>query len=159
MSWRSSTNPTDRLFACLVYLLPLLDSLNFALPFFRQFPELSFILAPLTPLFAIYRGIPFFGLIVFFALFLLVVRNESIPHFIRFNTMQAILLSILVFLCQIIIDMALAPILGGGLLTATLYNVVFLGVWGTVIYSVIQSARGLYAEIPTLSEAVYMQVR
>ncbi|MGG6295422.1 Tic20 family protein [Leptolyngbya sp. AN02str] len=159
MSWRSSTTPTDRLFGCLVYLLPLLDSLNFALPFFSQFPELRFILAPLMPLFAIYRGIPFVGLIVFFALFLLVVRNESMPHFIRFNTMQAILLSIVVFLCQIIIDMALAPVLGGGLLVATLYNVVFLGVWGTVIYSVVQSARGLYAEIPTLSDAVHMQVR
>jgi hypothetical protein len=37
--------------------------------------------------------------------------------------------------------------------------VVFLGVVAAVVYSVIQSAMGRYAEIPTISDAVYMQVR
>jgi uncharacterized membrane protein len=159
MTWRSSTTPADRVFACLPYLLPLLDSLEFSQPFFSQFPALLPILLPLQPLLAIYRGVPFVGLIVFFALFLLVVRNENISHFIRFNTMQAILLDIVLILCSIIVRLVLQQVLGGGLFLETIFNVIFLGALVAVIYSVIQSALGRYAEIPTLSQAVYMQVR
>jgi len=36
---------------------------------------------------------------------------------------------------------------------------VFLGAIAAIIYSIVQSVLGRYAEIPTLSEAVYMQVR
>ncbi|MBD3883612.1 hypothetical protein IFO70_17735 [Phormidium tenue FACHB-886] len=160
MTWRGSTTPLDRTFACLPYLLPLLDVLvMFSAPFFNQFPALQPILLVFAPLIAIYRGIPFMGLIIFFALFLLVVRNESISHFIRFNAMQAILLDIVLFLFNIIFAYALAPILGSGLLLDTLFNVIFLGTIAAVIYSVAQSLLGRYAEIPTISDAVYMQVR
>jgi uncharacterized membrane protein len=159
MTWRSSTTPLDRTFACLPYLLPLLDGVLFSAPFFSQFPGFRVVLIPLAPLLAIYHGIPFAGLIVFFALFLLVVRNDSISHFIRFNAMQAILLDIILVLCNVILNLVLGPALGSGLLMQTLYNVIFLGTIVAVVYSVVQSALGRYAEIPTLSEAVYMQVR
>lgn len=157
MTWRGSTSPSDRLFACLPYLLPLLVSLQFGVPFFTQFPALQPLIIPLLPLLPLTGGI--FGLVIFFALFLLVVRNENISHFIRFNAMQAILLDIILVLCSIIIDLVLRPALGGGLFLETIYNVVFLGTVVAVIYSVVQSAMGRYAEIPTLSEAVHMQVR
>ncbi|NEQ39017.1 MAG: hypothetical protein F6K40_23235 [Okeania sp. SIO3I5] len=157
MTWRGSTTTQDRIFACLPYLLPLLDGLGYGRYLFEQFPPLGLILIPLAPLLQIYRGIPFFGLIVFFALFLLVVRNNDISHFIRFNTMQAILLDIVLILCGLILS-----ILGkslGGFIMETLSNMIFLGILGSFIYSVVQSAMGRYAEIPTISDAVYMQVR
>lgn len=158
MSWRGSTTVSDRIFACLPYLLPLIDGIVFGQFLFAQFPPLGLILLPLLPLLQIYNTIPFAGLIIFFALFLLVVRNEKISHFIRFNTMQAILLDIVLMLCGIIV-----PILGKGLQTGfvmeTLYNMIFLGVLAAFIYAVVQSAMGRYAEIPTISEAVHMQVR
>lgn len=157
MTWRGSTSPSDRLFACLPYLLPLLVSLQFGVPFFTQFPVLQPLVIPLLPLLPLTGGI--FGLVIFFALFLLVVRNENISHFIRFNAMQAILLDIILVLCGIITDLVLRPALGGGLFLDTIYNVVFLGTVVAVIYSVVQSAMGRYAEIPTLSDAVHMQVR
>lgn len=159
MTLRGTTSPLDRTFACLPYLLPLLDGLMFATPFLKQFPALQPIFLPLFFLGQIYQGIPFLGLIIFFALFLLVVRNENIAHFIRFNTMQAILLDIVLILCSIISSYVLQPALGGGLLLETLYNVVFLGTVAAIAYSVAQSVLGRYAEIPTISEAVYMQVR
>ncbi|MGL4500248.1 MAG: Tic20 family protein, partial [Planktothrix sp.] len=40
-----------------------------------------------------------------------------------------------------------------------LYNMIFLGLLAVFFYSVIQSLSGKYAEIPTISDAVYMQVR
>lgn len=157
MTWRGSTTVQDKIFACLPYLLPLLDGLVYGRYLFQQFPPLQLILVPLSPLLQIYRGIPFFGMIVFFALYLLVVRNDNISHFIRFNTMQAILLDIILVLCGLILS-----ILGGslgGFIIETLSNMIFLGILASFIYAVVQSVMGRYAEIPTISDAVYMQVR
>ncbi|MBE9177078.1 hypothetical protein IQ268_00625 [Oculatella sp. LEGE 06141] len=158
MTWRGSITPLDRTFACLPYLLPLIDALAFGVFLFNQFPQFGVVFLPILPIVALYNSIPFVGLIVFFALFLLVVRNESINRFIRFNAMQAILLDILLILCNLILGL-LGSALGGGLIVETLYNVIFLGAIAAVVYSVVQSILGRYAEIPTLSDAVHMQVR
>jgi hypothetical protein len=166
MTWRGTTTAQDRFFACLPYLLPLIRvsllGLSYAfgagIGLFAQFPILGLLIAPLGPVIRIYT-LPFVGLLVFILLLTLVVRNTNISHFIRFNTMQAILLSILLVLGQIILDLVLVPTLGTGLLVDTVLNVVLLGVLSAIAYSVVQTVRGQYAEIPTLSEAVYMQVR
>jgi len=157
MTWRGSTTVQERFFAALPYLLPLLYALPFGMFLIKQFPVLNIILVPLTPLIVIQGTIPFAGLIIFFVLFLAVVRNERIAHFIRFNTMQAILLDILLILCGFAMS-----ILGRGLGTfvvETLSNVIFLGTLAACGYGIVQSLMGRYAEIPTLSEAVYAQVR
>lgn len=159
MTWRGNTSVADRIFASLPYLLPLIDGLAFGRFLFQQFPVLQYIILPLTPVMFIYSALgPFGGIIIFFALYFAVVRNERIAHFIRFNTMQAILIDIVLVLCSLIV-----PILAQGIqitfIIETIFNVVFLGVLAAVIYSVVQSLLGRYAEIPTISEAVHMQVR
>ncbi len=157
MTWRGSTTVPYRIFACLPYLLPLVDGLMFGRFLFAQFPVLGLFFVPLAPLVQIY-SLPFAGLIIFLALYIAVVRNESIKHFIRFNAMQAILLDIVLALCGLVL-----PILGKAFqiafISETLYNTVFLGVLAAFVYAVAQSALGRYAEIPPLSDAVYMQVR
>ncbi|HEY9635119.1 MAG TPA: Tic20 family protein [Coleofasciculaceae cyanobacterium] len=158
MTWRGSTTVKDRIFACLPYLLPIISGLPFGSILFRQFPDLKILLLPLQPVLFIYNTIPLAGLVIFFLLFLLVVRNERIAHFIRFNTMQAILLDILLVLCSLVLQILL-PALGNNLVTETLLNVIFLGTVAACGYSIFQSLFGRYAEIPTLSEAVYAQVR
>jgi uncharacterized membrane protein len=95
---------------------------------------------------------------VFFGLFIFVVRNEKINHFIRYNAMQAILLDIVIFLVSILLRI-LTPIPGAGFAIETLANTIFLGIVASVVYSVFQSLNGRYAEIPAISDAVYMQVR
>ena len=158
MTWRGSTTVPDRIFASLPYLLPLIDGLWFGRFLFTQFPVLQLLLIPLAPLRQIYDNLPFASLIIFFALYLGVVRNENISHFIRFNAMQAILLDIVLMLCGLVL-----PIFSQGLQVAfiaeTLYNMVFLGAFAAFVYAVVQSLLGRYAEIPPLSDAVYMQVR
>lgn len=149
MTWRGTTTIRDRIFAALPYLLPLMDGLVFGRFLFEQFPILQIITLPV---------IPFAGFIVFIALYMLVVRNENIPHFIRFNTMQAILIDIVLILCTLIFQV-LGSVLLQGFVVETLYNMIFLGLLAAFFYSVIQSLLGKYAEIPTLSDAVYMQVR
>lgn len=158
MAWRGSTTVKDRIFACLPYLLPLVSALPFGDFLFRQFPALQVMLIPLTPVLFIYQALGSWGgIIIFFLLFLLVVRNERIVHFIRFNAMQAILLDILLVLCSLLFNILLKG-LGTNLVTETLLNIVFLGTVAACGYSIVQSLLGRYAEIPALSEAVYAQV-
>ncbi len=158
MSWRGSTTVPDRIFASLPYLLPLVEALMFGANLFSQFPALIILIRPLLVVKAIYDAIPFGGLIVFFALFLLVVRNERIAHFIRFNTMQAILLDIAIVLFTYLLRI-IGIVPGADFAIQTLSTTIFLGVVAASVYSVAQSLFGRYAEIPAISDAVYMQVR
>ena len=157
MTWRGSTTVPDRIFASLPYLLPLVDGVMFGKFLFQQFPVLQLLLIPLAPLMQIYR-LPFASLIIFFALYLGVVRNENISHFIRFNAMQAILLDIVLMLCGLVLPI-FSKAFQVAFIAETLYNMVFLGALAAFVYAVVQSALGRYAEIPPLSDAVYMQVR
>ncbi|TRV01305.1 MAG: hypothetical protein EWV89_07465 [Microcystis wesenbergii Mw_QC_B_20070930_S4] len=159
MTWRGSTDTKDRIFAALVYLLPLYSAFAFGIFIFQQIPFLGAALAiALYPLAFLYSSLGSFGsLIIFFVLFFAVVRNPRISHFIRFNTMQAILIDILVYLLGLVLDFV-ARGLGANLVVETLFNVVFLGAFAACVYSIIQSVIGKYADIPTISEAAYSQV-
>ncbi len=159
MTWRGSTDTKDRIFAALVYLLPLYSAFAFGIFIFQQIPFLGAALAiVLTPLAFLYSSLGSFGsLIIFFVLFFAVVRNPRISHFIRFNTMQAILIEILVYLLELVLGFV-ARGLGANLVVETLFNVVFLGAFAACVYSIIQSVIGKYADIPTISEAAYSQV-
>ncbi len=166
MALRGTSPVQDRLFAALPYLLPLLDVIvsGFGRFLFAQVPAFALLFAPLAPLIGIYR-LPFVSLLVFFALYLLVIRNENISHFIRFNTMQAILIDIVLILCNVVNSYFILPTLGqmGGsanFLIEVLFNVVFLGTLAAVGYSVVQVLRGVYPDkIPSLSDIVHMQIR
>jgi hypothetical protein len=165
MAWRGTTTVTDRIYASLPYLIPLIEVLNFARPLVKSFPFLGEVLLPLKVLADIYVSILPFGLgslVLFIVLFAFVIRNERINHFIRFNTMQALLLDIVIFLVQLVFALIvrlLVAIPNGSFALETLSSTVFLGIVAAVGFSVFQCIRGKYAEIPAISDAVYMQVR
>jgi uncharacterized membrane protein len=160
MVWRSSTTLRDRILAALMYLIPLYDGIVYGHFLFAQFPFLEYLKIPLIPLAIVYSLIPFGlgSLLVFILLFVAVVRNEKIPHFIRFNTMQAILISIVLAIISLIYNLILQPLIRG-FFAEVLFNTIFLGVLAMVGYSVVQSVRGRYAEMPLISEASYLQTR
>ncbi|MFN3359911.1 MAG: Tic20 family protein [Pseudanabaenaceae cyanobacterium] len=162
MAWRSYTNPQERLLACLPYLLPMVVSLVFGVFVFQQFPQLTFLLRLLEPIMPLAQGIP--GLVIFFMLYALVVRNSQISHFIRFNTMQALLvdlgLSIMSFLFSLfnIAANALLTNPAGFLLVSTLASTLFLGTLIIVFYSWVMIVQGKYPEVPVISEAAQYHV-
>ena len=185
MAWRGQTAPKDRILSCLPYLLPLIDVYGFGLVF-SSLPLLPPILAqlimwvyiPLYPVMLLYgyigRFVPFFEFIVFFVLFLLVVRNERLIHFLRFHTMQALMLSIFAYLCAAILQLMgllqipsvfslltfpVVPAASAPIIVVLLVGVIFLVVVAACIYSIAQALRGMYAEIPVISEAAYAQTR
>jgi hypothetical protein len=159
MAWRGSTDFKDRFFAAIVYMMPLVDAMPFGQLLFAQFPFLTLLQIPLIPITILYSSIPFAGLIVFFVLFSAVVRNERISHFIRFNTMQAILIDILLLLVGLLFKLLSGGLGTTNLLAQTLNNAIFIGSLAACLYSIVQSILGRYAEIPTISDAAYSQVR
>ncbi|MGB3787767.1 MAG: Tic20 family protein [Phormidesmis sp.] len=152
----------DRAFSALAYVMPLASVLQagsyYFLPFLRdQAPAVSnllnLILLPLGPLLAIENSI--LGLGVFILLFAFVVRNPEINRFIRFNVLQAIMVS---FVISILVFCIMTLGIGGLFIGETLLNVLCLGGFAIVGYSVAQCVLGQYAEIPTISDAINMQL-
>ena len=147
----------QRLLAALAYLLPWSDALPFGQSLFGLFPVLQWLSLPAFPVLLLQQAVPFGGFVLFLVLFLAVVRNGRVPYLIRFNVLQAILIDILLILISLVFSVLLAP-LGAGFALRTLSNTVFLGALLLVAFAVVQSLRGQEAEVPSLSEAVRMQL-
>jgi len=149
--------PWQRLLALLAYLLPWSDGLPFGRSLTNLFPALQWLSLPALPLVLLQQAVPFGGFLLFLVLFLAVVRNQRVPYFLRFNVLQAILLDIVLVVLSLAFNIVLAP-LGGNFAVRTLANGVFLGVLLLVLFAVVQCVRGKEADIPSLSEAVRMQL-
>jgi len=149
--------PWQRLLALLAYLLPWSDGVMFGESLFTLFPALQWTVLPALQLLSLQRLVPFGGFLLFLALFLGVVRNQRVPYFIRFNVLQAILLDIVLILLSLAFRLLLAP-LGGSFALRTLSNTVFFGTLLLVLFAVVQCVRGKEPDIPTVSEAVRIQL-
>ena len=147
----------QRLLGLLAYLLPWSDALSFGRELYNLFPWISYLALPATPVLLLERSIPFGGFLLFLVLFLVVVRNPNMPYYLRFNVLQAILLDILLVVLALAFNVLLSP-LGNSLMIRTLNNTVFIGALVLVLYASIQCVRGKEADLPTLSEAVRMQL-
>ena len=147
----------QRLLGLLAYLLPWSDALSFGRELYNLFPWISYLALPATPVLLLERSIPFGGFLLFLVLFLVVVRNPNVPYYLRFNVLQAILLDILLVVLALAFNVLLSP-LGNSLMIRTLNNTVFIGALVLVLYASIQCLRGKEADLPTLSEAVRMQL-
>lgn len=160
MSRYGSADVKDRIFGAAVYLFAIYDAFGLGTGLMVQIPALvplfNFLRLILLPISLIYRifntAIPFgFGsLVVFFILFIAVVRNENISYFIRFNTLQSILFGIAIALISIVFGTLGGLGLIGGL--------VFLVATGASLFCMAECAFGRYPEIPTISAAAYSQL-
>jgi hypothetical protein len=175
MVWRGSPRGKDRFFACLIYLVPLIEVIPFGVYLFSLFPPLIWLFIPFLPLLPIYHlnigGIAFIQWGIFFWLFLGVARNERLIHFLRYNAMQGLLLAILAALCSAFLALfgmsqtiflegwAASTAGSNSLLLDATTTLIFLFVAGSSLYSIFQCIRGLYANIPVVSDAAYSQVR
>jgi Chloroplast import apparatus Tic20-like len=152
----------QRLIALLPYSLTWSDALPFGRDLFGSFPPLSALMLPAMPALLLQNlgslgGMNLGGLLLFVLLFAAVVRNPQVPYTIRFNTLQALMLDILLVVIGLVFQL-LQSLLGGGLLFRTLANTVFLGTLLVLLFTVVQVLRGKEADLPTLSEAVRMQL-
>ncbi|BAZ43991.1 hypothetical protein NIES4102_09940 [Chondrocystis sp. NIES-4102] len=149
----------DRSFGALIYLFPLVYALPFGIPLLSQFPPLAQFFSPLITLYRLTNSLPFASLIIFFGLWLGVVRNENVSYFLRYNAMQAILINILQILLSLVMQI-LVPAFGAqGLITETLTNTIFMGSIAACFFAIFRSLGGQYAELPLISDAASSQIR
>ena len=90
-------------------------------------------------------------------LFLAVARNPRVPYFLRFNTLQALLIDIGVILISYAFQILIQP-LSGKLLLSTLSSTILIGVLAIVIFAFGECLQGKEPDIPGISEAVRMQL-
>ena len=147
----------QRLLACLVYLLPWSHAIEFGGPLISIFPALRWLQFLALPLISVQTLIPLGGFVMFLLLYSLVARNPKVPYLIRFNALQAILLSIVLVVISYAFQSVLVPLMGIFLLK-TLSNTIFLGCVALFGFVLVQCLRGKDADIPPLSEAVRMQL-
>lgn len=165
MKRRGLTDYKDRFFGAIVYLFALRDAVALGSILLLTIPALSPIISPfmdllfilIIPVNLIYgivgTAIPggFGSLLIFFVLIIAVVQNDRISYFIRFNTMQSILIGIALSLILIVSDALRVLGLIGGF--------IFLIAAPVCLYCMVQCALGKYPEIPSFSKFAYDQVR
>ena len=146
----------QRLLAAAAYMLPWSDGIPFGQGLFGLFPILAWLQLPALPLVMVQQLVPFGSLVLFLVLFLAVVRNTRVPYFIRYSVLQALLVDIVIVLINL--AFGVLRLNGGNFAGRTLSNTVFLGILVLVGFGVVESLRGKEADIPTVSEAVRMQL-
>ena len=90
-------------------------------------------------------------------LFLAVVRNPKVPYFLRFNTLQELLVDIVVVLLGYAFQILLQP-LSGAFMLRTLTSTVLVAMLAIVIFALIECLRGREPDLPGISQAVRMQL-
>ena len=150
----------QRVVAPLVYLLPWSDAIPFGGPLFQQYPWMQWFTLPVLPLALLERSVPFGlgGLLLFFVLFLAVVRNPNVPYFLRFNTLQALLTDIVIMVLGFAFGILLRPIAGGSLLVSTLSSTIVMAVLAILMFALVECWRGREPDLPGISQAVRMQL-
>jgi Chloroplast import apparatus Tic20-like len=167
MAWRGGTSPLERFYGCLPYALPMSAVVGMGIFLFSQIPGLQesyFLFFELAKIlnFGIVPPILNIRIVVWICLFTLVVRNERFKHFLRFNTMQALMIDIIITLVALVIEL-IGRGFGGvpffGIFVLSVFTATFLAVNAAFIYAVVQNIRGLYPEIPMVSDIAYHHTR
>ena len=147
----------QKLLALAIYMLPWSDSIIFGRYLFQEFPLLQWMTIPALPIIIIQKILPFGGLIIFLMLFLLVIRNPNISYFLRFNSLQAILINIIIIMISYVFQIIIQP-LGNGLLIRTFSSTILVSMMTLLIFCIYECFQGKEPDLPIISEAVKIQL-
>ncbi|XP_021771388.1 protein TIC 20-v, chloroplastic [Chenopodium quinoa] len=148
----------DRLISAICYFYPLFDGIQYGKYVITQFTPLQLIIQPLIPAIKVFKSFPLNGVLVFFTLYFVVVRNQNFSKYVRFNTMQAIVLDILLIFPDLL-ERSFNPKDGIGLdLMMSLDSTVFLFLLVSLIYGSYSCALGQVPRLPIVAEAAERQV-
>ena len=147
----------ERLISIFIYMMPWSDALIYGRSIFSQVPVVKLSIIPTLPILIIKQNLPIGNLLILLLLFLGIVKNRKLSYFIRFNTMQSILLSIIlvifsylkIFLITITVN---SPIIEG------LETTIFIFSLTIILFCTIQCLRGIEANIPGISNSAKIQI-
>ncbi|KAL9235245.1 hypothetical protein vseg_010021 [Gypsophila vaccaria] len=155
---QDSADGGDRLISAICYFYPFFDGIQYGKYVISQFAPLQVIIHPLIPAIRAFKSFPFNGFLVFLTLYFVVVRNPNFSRFVRFNTMQAIVLDVLLIFPDLL-DRTFNPKAGFGLdLLMSLDSTVFLFLLVSLIYASSSCAFGLLPRLPIVADAADRQL-
>ncbi|XP_028769253.1 protein TIC 20-v, chloroplastic [Neltuma alba] len=153
-----SADPSDRLISALCYFYPFFDGIQYGKYVITQVYPVQAIVQPLVPAIRVFKSFPFNGFLVFLTLYFVVVRNPNFSRFVRFNTMQAIVLDVLLIFPDLL-ERSFNPRGGLGLdLMMSLDSTVFLFLLVCLIYGSSSCLLGQAPRLPIVAEAAERQV-
>eukprot|EP00850_Spirogloea_muscicola_P005512 SM000025S08407 [mRNA] locus=s25:625063:626779:+ [translate_table: standard] len=147
-----------RIIALIPYLLPLSEAWMYSETAYSLHPLLENYEFLTYPFLQLLGSLPqWFLLAYFFGAYLGVVRNNRWPHFLRFHVVTAMLLEIIVQVTGTVNDWVPRAVYWG-LLGAHWWLAVSFAFIFVVLECMICALRGMYADVPFLSDASYMQI-
>ncbi|KAL5987475.1 Protein TIC 20-v, chloroplastic [Asimina triloba] len=148
----------DRLISAVCYFYPFFDGIQYGKYVISQFSLVQILIQPLVPAIRVFKGFPFNGFLVFLTLYFVVVRNPNFSRYVRFNTMQAIVLDVLLIFPDLL-ERSFAPKEGLGLdILMSLDSTVFLFLLVSLIYGSTSCLLGQQPRLPIVAEAAERQV-
>ncbi|CAL1353916.1 unnamed protein product [Linum trigynum] len=153
-----SVDAGDRIISALVYFYPFFDGIQYGKFVITQFAPIQTLIQPLVPAIKVFKGFPLNGFLVFLTLYFVVVRNSNFSRYVRFNTMQAIVLDVLLIFPDLL-ERTFNPREGLGLdLVMSLDSTVFLFLLVSLIYGSSSCFLGQLPRLPIVADAADRQV-
>ncbi|XP_026660274.1 protein TIC 20-v, chloroplastic-like [Phoenix dactylifera] len=154
----SGADPPNRILAAACYLYPFLDGVQYGRYVLAQFPAFQVLLQPLLPAIRLFRSSPLNGFLLFLTLYFAVVRNPSFSRYVRFNTMQAIVLDVLLIFPDLL-ERTFNPRQGLPLeLLQSVDSTVFFFLLISLVYGSTSCILGLVPRLPIVADAAERQV-
>ena len=147
----------QRLVCSLMYIVPWADALQYGSNLYYNFPITKLLIFPAIPIIFIKNNLPLGSVLLFLFLFLGIARNQQIPYFIRFNTMQALLINLILIIINYL-TILFTFIFGTLQILETIELIIFIATLSTIIFASVQSLRGLEADLPGISNSAKMQI-
>ncbi|XP_058219126.1 protein TIC 20-v, chloroplastic-like [Rhododendron vialii] len=149
----SQTDPADRLISAVTYFFPFFDGIQYGKYVITQFTPIQTLVQPLIPSIRAFNSIPFNGFLVFITLYFVVVRNPNFSRYVRFNTMQAIILDTLLIIPDLVVR-GFNPKDGIGLdFMMSLDSTVFLYLLVCLVYGFGSCLFGQVPRLPIVADA------
>ena len=147
----------EKILGILLYLIPWSDCLIFGNHLYIKYPFTQIIQIPAIPIIIIERSIPFGNLLLFFAIFVGIVRNNKISYFLRFNALQSLLINIGIIIISFIIEIFFNPF-ANSLIIRTFSSTLLISFFAMITYCVWSCTQGNEPELPWISQATKMQL-
>ena len=138
-------------------MIPWSDALIYGQSIFNNVPIIKLSIIPTLPILIIKQNLPIGNLLILLLLLLGIVKNQNISYFIRLNTMQSILLNIILiifsYLKVFLITISVERVILEGLETT-----IFILSLTIITFCAIQCCRGMEADIPGISNSAKIQI-
>ncbi|XP_039116265.1 protein TIC 20-v, chloroplastic [Dioscorea cayenensis subsp. rotundata] len=153
------SSASDRVISAACYLYPFLDGVQYGKYVLTQFPSFQLVLQPLLPAIRLFRASPFTGFLLFLTLYFAVVRNPSaFSRYVRFNTMQAIVLDVLLIFPDLL-ERTFNPRGGVALdFVMSLDSTVFFFLLVSLVYGSTSCLLGQLPRLPIVADAAERQI-